>query len=1642
MINGWNKTLENYNVESLVREEIYGTVFIETVKDMKTTANFALTQCQEGRKPDKFQEDVPSTSKKFQSLESLVREDVHTVFFSEMVKEWKMELENYDMESLIREDIYRIAISEAVKDVNIFLIESEETRNRDDFLEDLPSANKLFKSPEVSEKENLIQKLGSLSKCFEVEEDLMLSVRSEIMEKSVLLDHVDLENEEFDECSIHCEGMSVEKDDALGSMSNKLEKALQQLRELGSSLGIKVGDLEGVHDQLTPIEGIVQDRQHSIFLPENNEKEQLNSFNPMVTTLREFPELLVDFECMVHEKIGWNIWRLDEVKYQLDPLVELVASLRKKELLYREAFMRRCYNLQKAEAEVDLLGDQVEALLGLLEKIYITLNHYSPVLQHYFGLDLLGPIGSGLAALGGGASPPGAAGGSPSSAARATSLELLLFEGKKTLFREDEVVVDPVDAINNHVDWPWEAVQCLLDISGLMRYFESVSVTHVFRETNRVADYLSTLCTCIEEISLDPRDFPSALARFVEEDVRGCKYTRISVDDRSPFYDETHLSGAKWRITCVEEDVAVPVLASSDPDRFSGHRIPVPISRNVIFRRSCSGEMQIASLKLSEVILKLDSGFKTESGLGYEAFPALIFADFCVLLGAKMNGIQNGKARNLEKPFPGCMGRMVNLFDLSAGMAENRLLTEKAHRDGSPLPRSRSDVAKLSNSIGYQVDDEPIGSELRRTSSNKKSNGTAMKMLIVQEMSKETESKHKPPSVVAKLMGLDTLPGQPDLAVRRSQPKGCSQNSLTRPGTPLRYSPQEKGFLDKRMQFETHPYQEQKEFKDVYEVWQQSPKTNYSKDQSPQKEGYYDNPNEKKMALVRQKFIQAKRLSTDENLRQSKEFQDALEVLSSNKDLFLKFLQEPNSMFSRQLCELQSIPPPPQTKRITVLRPKTAENNTVTIPEKKREKQIKKQTQVVEVKEWDKNKPRWDPVFTNQKVDNSAQPTRIVVLKPSPGKTHDIKHDIKAVVSSSSSSPRQLHSKNFYGEPEDDEAQESRVAAKNIKRQMRENLSSHCWDETLLSSVFSNGYVGDESSFNRSENEYIEGNLSDSEVMTPTSRHSWDYVNRFAGSPYSFSSFSRASYSPESSVCREAKKRLSERWAMMASNGNGQEQKQVHRRSSTLGEMLSLSDKKESVRSGEEADGELSVLTNRSCGGEQGLNERTSCLTSSTTKDEGGDDSPRNLLRSRSVPVSSTAYGTRLNVEVPDPEVGEAISPKEVVKSKSGKSSFKWKVSSLFFSRNKVPSKKKSVASPSSGSNDESQSAIAEMPGALKQPSPGKVRDDVTQRITNSGLLEEGLSPSLQESSSKTSSSASICVGPKQGTFYYETGFSLAKPGLPGNPSGENQDQPSPISVLEAPFEEDVNTTPQSCANVNSDHSGTPLHLHALKSNLIEKSPPIESIARTLSWDDACSETVTPNPQSQSMVPPNAEEEEQEQFLFVQTLLSAAGLDGSEQSKENFFRWHSPESPLDPSLIDKCVDLKDMNDHVFDTKRRQRRSNQRLLFDCANAALVDMAVYGSHASPRARASSGAHDRVLSVRAPMTVDQVWGRMKEWFCSESGDNSMVVERIVRKEVVGRGWVELMRLEVDLLGKEIEEKMLEGLVEESLIELTGGL
>ncbi|KAM0062605.1 putative WPP domain-associated protein [Helianthus debilis subsp. tardiflorus] len=91
--------------------------------------------------------------------------------------------------------------------------------------------------------------------------------------------------------------------------------------------------------------------------------------------------LIKDFQENVNEKLHT---RLDGIKQRIDLLSRQAVSIRKEEMIYKKAFARRCQNLLLAETEVDLLGDQVEALQDLLQKIYLILDQHSSVLSQNF----------------------------------------------------------------------------------------------------------------------------------------------------------------------------------------------------------------------------------------------------------------------------------------------------------------------------------------------------------------------------------------------------------------------------------------------------------------------------------------------------------------------------------------------------------------------------------------------------------------------------------------------------------------------------------------------------------------------------------------------------------------------------------------------------------------------------------------------------------------------------------------------------------------------------------------------------------------------------------------------------------------------------------------------------------------------------------------------------------------------------------------------------------------------------------------------------------------------------------------------------------------------------------------------------------
>jgi hypothetical protein len=79
-----------------------------------------------------------------------------------------------------------------------------------------------------------------------------------------------------------------------------------------------------------------------------------------------------------------------------------------------------------------------------------------------------------------------------------------------------------------------------------------------------------------------------------------------------------------------------------------------------------------------------------------------------------MRGVQDRKQKKKQDlqvlgPFPGCLGRMINMFDLSNGVVATKMLTEKAHRDVSPAGKDRGNAFKMAiGPFSSQIEDKKV----------------------------------------------------------------------------------------------------------------------------------------------------------------------------------------------------------------------------------------------------------------------------------------------------------------------------------------------------------------------------------------------------------------------------------------------------------------------------------------------------------------------------------------------------------------------------------------------------------------------------------------------------------------------------------------------------------------------------------------------------------------------------------------------------------------------------------------------------------------------------------------------------------------------------------------------------------------------
>ncbi|XP_066343270.1 uncharacterized protein [Miscanthus floridulus] len=295
-------------------------------------------------------------------IKTSIEDEVHTALLAKTMNAWKITTEMVQSERLIKEEmdciIFGGFINDLVNGQNLSVVKSQH-QNR-------PSDN-LGRFGMIDYTEQLEK--GNIQVNVTTEDEGVGSDQHRVLvDQEVLgiIDNCDRQNPRGSDKKAEA---STGRDDAYDSGNCNFEEGLDDRRKRQTE-EIAIG-------LCMPSEGVNQE---------------------MCIPLTNIYEIFMDFETIACGKIGRAVLRLRDLDKQLSNLIEQVNSVKTSELIYRRAFTRRCCDLQTAEAEVDLLGDEVELLLGLLSKTYRALEHYSPVLQHYVGIrEMMNLLGKELA---------------------------------------------------------------------------------------------------------------------------------------------------------------------------------------------------------------------------------------------------------------------------------------------------------------------------------------------------------------------------------------------------------------------------------------------------------------------------------------------------------------------------------------------------------------------------------------------------------------------------------------------------------------------------------------------------------------------------------------------------------------------------------------------------------------------------------------------------------------------------------------------------------------------------------------------------------------------------------------------------------------------------------------------------------------------------------------------------------------------------------------------------------------------------------------------------------------------------------------------------------------------------------------------
>ncbi|KQJ85833.1 WPP domain-associated protein [Brachypodium distachyon] len=246
----------------------------------------------------------------------------------------------------------------------------------------------------LMEKEEQIRVMSGEKHKLKYENDQLVSIAG-----STLVQHheeFDLVNDElsmFREKVCEQELLILEFKGESNSMKSCLYEALQQihvckqeiygLTETLTSMSVA---LEEAKEQNASLDATIREMKKTPVPCIDSHSGHAGHLEFDLVSMEKLSKEYSDFESRLAQSMKQNEIRLTSIICQFNPLVQQVAVLKKREFWYKQILEIKCSNLLKAEAEVDILGDEVDTLLSVLGKIYIALDRYSPVLKHYPGV--------------------------------------------------------------------------------------------------------------------------------------------------------------------------------------------------------------------------------------------------------------------------------------------------------------------------------------------------------------------------------------------------------------------------------------------------------------------------------------------------------------------------------------------------------------------------------------------------------------------------------------------------------------------------------------------------------------------------------------------------------------------------------------------------------------------------------------------------------------------------------------------------------------------------------------------------------------------------------------------------------------------------------------------------------------------------------------------------------------------------------------------------------------------------------------------------------------------------------------------------------------------------------------------------------